>query len=65
MNCCKDGICNKGEFCQANYVLDDDVELAGAPSPWWNFVRDCLYLVFALWIVAFTVGVVAGFVGSA
>ena len=54
MNCCKDGICNKGKFCQAKHVLDDDdIEPAGAPSPWQHFVRDCLYLVLALWIVAF------------
>ena len=60
MNCCKDGLCNKGEFCQAKHVLDDDIEPAGAPSPWVLFLRDCLYLVLALWVVAFTVGVISG-----
>lgn len=61
MNCCKDGICDKGQFCQAKHVLDDDdIEPAGAPSPWMLFLRDCLYLVLALWIVAFSVGVMSG-----
>ena len=61
MNCCKDGLCNKGEFCQAKHVLDDDdIEPVGVPSPWMLFLRDCLYLVLALWVVAFTAGVISG-----
>ena len=61
MNCCKDGLCNKGEFCQSKHFLDDDdIEPVGAPSPWALFLRDCLCLVLALWVVAFTVGVISG-----
>lgn len=61
MNCCKDGVCNKGEFCQAKYVLDDDdIELAGVPSPWWRFMHDCLVLALIVGAIAFLVGVVAG-----
>lgn len=65
MNCCKDGICDKGEFCEAKHVLQDsDVEPVGEPSPWVAFVRECLYLVLTLWIVAFTAGVILGIMES-
>lgn len=63
MSCCKDGVCNKSKFCQSKRVLDIDdeaIETVGQPSPWQQFVRDCLYLVLALWIVAFSVGVMSG-----
>jgi len=60
MNCCKDGVCNKGEFCQAKYVLEDDLEPAGEPSPWWRFMHDCLVLALIVGAIAFLVGVVAG-----
>lgn len=61
MNCCKDGICTRGEFCQAKYTLDEaDVEPAGEPSPWWGFMRDCVFLALSVGAIAFLVGVVAG-----
>jgi hypothetical protein len=63
VSCCKDGVCNKSKFCQSKRVLDDDdepIKPVGQPSPWAAFVLDCLYVVFAFWIVAFSIGVVSG-----
>ncbi len=63
MNCCKDGLCNRSKFCQSKRVLDSEdeaIETVGQPSPWAAFVRDCLYVVLALWIVSFSIGVISG-----